>query len=76
MKTRRRHNGLGFRLYGLQAVCPLCGTRRRLVFVLGWGNFLRCAACLTVVCRRAVMWGCSYAYMRGPRLIRHGVELK
>jgi hypothetical protein len=76
-KERRKMKGLGFRHYKtITNFCPLCNTSRNLVFVLGWGNYMRCDICLFKLSNRkdVVFKGLLYNYMRGNKLIRDGIE--
>lgn len=74
MKNRR---GLGYRLYdSIKYYCPLCKKDNYVVFILGWGNFLRCQHCCIKVGNRdkTTIKGNPYRYMRAERLIRAGIE--
>ncbi len=67
--------GLGYRLYEAQQwLCPLCKDYHPLVFVLGWGNFMRCSNCLIKIFDRRGFNGAPYVYMRGQKVIREGIE--
>jgi len=69
--------GLGFRHYQtITNFCHLCNTIRNLVFVLGWGNYMRCDKCLLKLSNRkdVVFKGLSYHYMKGNKLIKDGIE--
>lgn len=67
--------GLGYRLYDTAPFwCSLCKSHFPAVFILGWGNWMRCANCLMKLFERRHVEGMCYQYMRGSVVIREGVE--
>ena len=67
--------GLGYRQYNITYFCSLCNKHNMAVFVLGWGNFLRCQNCLLKVAdRKGITKGTPFQYFRGQTLVRNGFE--
>lgn len=81
MKARVNHGartvdrGNGYRKYEILYFCTVCKMMMPVIYVLGWGNVLRCEQCCIKVGKRCnLSAGTSFGYYRANKLIKYDTE--